>query len=188
MRRAPPDFRRQVVAGLAQRFDRGGKQQRLAHRDRFGLEALLACLGPEGAEVRWNHHPGDYLDISFFERGDLRREIVGQALEATGIDQLKTLLRQHRWEAELLVAPGIAVAIIGKQAADHFVRRHRAPHRTVGADHIFKAPEKVVGPLEALIRLATPGEKPRLPWRHRGDARNLVDFALIGHGIGGFRG
>ncbi|MNR09338.1 hypothetical protein D3C85_1255340 [compost metagenome] len=46
----------------------------------------------------------------------------------------------------------------------------------------------MVRPLKALLRLAAPGKEPRLPRSHRGDARNLVDFALVGNRVGGFRG
>ncbi|MNF60731.1 hypothetical protein D3C84_423530 [compost metagenome] len=149
---------------------------------------MLPGLGPERAQVRRDDHAGDDLDVGLFERGNLRGKIIGQALKATRVDQLKALLRQYRRETELLVAPRIAVAVIGEQAADDFVGRHRPPHGAVSTDHIFQAPEKVVSPFETLLRLAATGKEPRLPRRHRGDARDFVDFALVGHRVGGFRG
>ncbi|MDT4840122.1 hypothetical protein FQZ97_739340 [compost metagenome] len=188
MVRAPPDFRGQVVPGRAQRLHRGGEQQRLAHRHHLRPEALLARLGPEGGEVRRDHHAGDDLRLGLAERGNLRGEVIGQALEAPRIDQLEALLRQHRREAQLAVAPGVAVAVVGEQPADHLVARQFLPHRGVGADHVLQAPEEVVGPLEALRRIAAAGEEPRLPRRDGGDARHLVDLALVGHRVGGFRG
>ncbi|MCY1273851.1 hypothetical protein D9M70_224650 [compost metagenome] len=188
MVRAPPDFRGQVVPGRAQRLHRGGEQQRLAHRHHLRPEALLARLGPEGGEVRRDHHAGDDLRLGLAERGNLRGEVIGQALEAPRIDQLEALLRQHRREAQLAVAPGVAVAVVGEQPADHLVAAHAAPHGGVGGDHVFQAPEEVVGPLETFLRLAATGEEPGLPGRHGGDAGDFVDLALVRHRVGGFRG
>ena len=52
---------------------------------------------------------------------DLGGEVVGQVLVAAGIGELVAELGEHRREADIRVAPGIAVAIIREQAADALV-------------------------------------------------------------------
>ena len=150
MRRRPPDFRRQVVAGLAERLQRHREQDAFADADRLRLEALLVGLRPEGGEVGRQHDAGDDLDIAALEGGDLRREIVGEVLVAAGIDQRKAVLGQHRREADIGIAPGIAVAVIGEQAADHLVGVELVPHVGEDGDHVLEAPEIVEGVLERL--------------------------------------
>ena len=112
MVRAPPDLGREVVAGIAQGLDGDGEQQRLADGGTLRAIALLARLGPEGRPVRRDDDTGDDLAFRFLELRDLRGEIVGQVLVAAGIDEAVALLQQNRREAELGVAPGIAVAIV----------------------------------------------------------------------------
>ncbi len=103
------------MATLAQRLHRRRKQQRLGQRHHLRLEALLTRLIPERGEIRRDDHPpGDDLGISATKRRDLRTEIVGQILEATGVGELEALLGQDRRETDGGVTPGIAVGIIGK--------------------------------------------------------------------------
>ena len=84
----------------------------------FGLKPCWPAWRPEGGEVRRDHHAGDDLGIRRLEGGDLRREIVGQRLVAAGIGEREAGVGQRLGEAELRVAPGIAVGIVGEQAAD----------------------------------------------------------------------
>ena len=89
-----------------------------------------------------------------------------------------------RRQAVHRVAGGDAVGIVGQHHADDLVGRQRQPHlgEHVG-DHV-EAPEEVVGPLEALLRVALAAEEPGLPRIVRGDAGHAGEFALVGHRIG----
>src|SRR5919106_2687635 len=60
--RRPPDLGRHAVAELAERLDRAGEQQRLAHAGHLGAKALLGGLLPERRPVRRDRHAGDDLD------------------------------------------------------------------------------------------------------------------------------
>ena len=86
---APPDFRAQPVAPIAQRRHRRGEQQRLADGHDFRLEALLRRLRPEGREVGRDHHTGHDLDIGLLERRDLGAEVGRKRLIAAGIEQVE---------------------------------------------------------------------------------------------------
>ena len=97
------------------------EQDRLADRGGSRLEALLQRLLPECCEVGRKHHTRDDLAARVLEGGNLGREVICEVLIAAGIDELVALLLEHRREAHLLVAPGVAVAVIGKEAADRFV-------------------------------------------------------------------
>src|ERR1700733_10716113 len=152
MVRRPPDFRRQVVAVLAQSLDGDREQDRFADRSGLRLEALLLRLIPEGGEIGRQHHAGDDLAFAFLEGGDLGTEIVGQVLIAARIGELVAELLEYRRKADLLVAPGVAVAVIGKQASDRFVGLQLSPHIGEHRDHVFESPEEVIGVVERFPR------------------------------------
>ena len=193
MVRRPPNFRGKIVAVLAQRFDRDREQNGLADRSNLRLEALLRRLVPEGGEIGRDHHAGDDFAIRLFERGDLRREVVGEILIAAGIGQREAELVEDRREADLLAAPGVAVTIIGEQSADRFVGADLLPHVGEDADDVFETPEEMIRVVEGLPRrraagrIGLPADEVRLPRRDRRDARHLLDFALRGDRVGGFR-
>ena len=83
---------------------------------------------------------------------DLRREVVGQVLIAAGIGERVALLGQHRREADLRIAPGIAVAVIGEQPADLLVGLDLGPHVGEDGNDVFQPPEEVIGVVERLPR------------------------------------
>ena len=185
MMRRPPDFAGEPVAAFAQRVDDGGEQQRLADGDDLRLEALLRRLRPEGREVGRDHVAGDDLRAGRLERRNLRGEIVVHELIAAGIDELEPALGKRRREPDVGIAPGIAVGVVGEQPADHLVGRQFVPQRQEGGDHVFQAPEEMIGPGEALLRVALAAEEIRLPRAVGGDAGHLVDLGLVGDRIGG---
>ena len=168
-----------------------GNRMRLADRGHLGLEALLQRLLPEGGEVGRQHDAGEDLAAGVLEGGDLRREVVGEVLVAAGIGELVALLRQHRREADLLVAPGIAVAVVGEQAADRLVGGDLAPHVGEDGDDVLEPPEVVIDVVERLpgrraaARIGLLADEPGLPRRHGGDARHLLDLALRADRVGG---
>ena len=184
MARRPPHLGGEVVAVLAQRLHRHREQDGLADRGGPWLEALLQRLLPEGREVRRQHDAGDDLAARVLEGGDLRREVVGEVLVAAGIDELVALFLEHRREAHLLVAPGIAVAVVGEQGADRLVGLDLAPHVGEDGDHVLEAPEVVIDVVEGLpSRRPARGvgllaDEPGLPGRLGRDAGDLLDFAL----------
>ena len=92
---------------------------------------------------------------------------------------------QRRRQAALLVAPGVAVGVVGEQAADHLVGRRAVPQREERRDDVLQAPEELIGPVEAFGRIALAAEEIRLPRAVGGDAGHLVDLGLVGHRIGG---
>ena len=179
--------RAHVVPGIAQRLDRTGEEQRLAHRRRLGPEALLRGLGPEGGEVRRQDDAGDDLDALVLELGDMGRKIVRQVLITARVDQGVAGAGERLGEAELGVAPGVAVAVVGEEAADHLVGLQLAPEVEEHADHVLQPPEIVVGPLEARRRIAAAAEEVGLPRAERRDAGDLVDLGLVGDRVGGLR-
>src|SRR5471032_1540658 len=71
---------------------------------------------------------------------NLRGEGVVHELIAAGIEQLVPGRGQGRRHPALRIAPGIAVGVVGEQAAHHFVGRQRIPQRQEGADDVFEAP------------------------------------------------
>ena len=81
---------------------------------------------------------------------DLRGEIVRQVLVAAGVGQLVAELREHRREADGSVAPGVAVAVVGEEAADLLVGFDLPPHVGVDGDDVLEAPEEMVGVFERL--------------------------------------
>src|SRR5712671_4654672 len=184
MVRRPPHFRRKVVAVLAERLDRDREKDRLSDRGDLRPEALLQRLFPERREVGWQYDAGDDLGVGTLERADLRREIVGEILVATGVGELVAGFLQHRRESDLLVAPGIAVAVVWKQTANRFVGRHLAPHVRKDRDNVFEPPEEVIGVIEILpcrrpaSRIGLAADEPRLPRRYRRDAGHLLALAL----------
>src|SRR6185436_16915225 len=121
MRRRPPDFGGQAIAEIPECLDGGGEQQRLAQGDHLWPEALLPCLRQEGFGVGRDYHPGDDLDTVFLESGDLCREIVVHILEAARVKQRESFLCERSGESPFLVTPGVAVAVVRKQAADLLV-------------------------------------------------------------------
>src|SRR5262245_11119759 len=167
MLRRPPDLGRHAVAEVAQRLDRAREQQGLAHRGDLWSESLLRGLLPEGRPVRRQRHARDDLDLLVLERRDLRRVIVGQVGIAPGVDHLVAGLAERRREPALLVAPGVAVAVVGPERADDLAGRHGVPHVDEHADDVLEPPEVVIGPLEAGLGLAPAAEEPRLPRTHR---------------------
>ena len=54
-------------------------------------------------------------------------------------------------------------------------------------DDVFQAPEEVIGPVEALGRIALAAEEPGLPRHDARNARQLVELARIAHRIRGLR-
>src|SRR6185295_10906159 len=124
----PPDLGREIVAGLAQGFDGLRKKERLADRSQLRREAKLLGLAPKSGESRRNHDAGHDLALRRLEGADLRREIVGQILIAARIGELVTKLYKHRREADRLVAPGIAITVIGEESAHALVGLNLLPH------------------------------------------------------------
>ena len=109
-----------------------------------------------------------------------------------GSVSLYPCLAQDGRKADHLVAPGIAVAIVGKQRADRFVGRDLAPHAGENADDVFQAPEVMECVVERLPALGIAGiglarDEIGLPGRHRRDAGNLLQLALGRHRIVGLR-
>ena len=131
--------------------------------------------------------------LRVLERGDLRREIVGQVLVAAGVEQFVAELVERRREAHLFVAPGVAVAVVREQRADYLIRVQLAPHVGEDADHVFEPPEVVIDVIEGLPCgrptrwVCLLADEPGLPRRERGDARDFLDLALGANGIGGLR-
>ena len=175
------------MSGVAQRLDRDREEQRLAHRRRLGPEALLRRLGPECGEVRRQHDAGDDLGTVILELGDLGREIVRQVLVTARIDQGIAGGGEGLGEAQLGIAPRVAVAVVGVEPADHLVGLDLAPEVEEDRDDVLQPPEIVVGPLEALRRIAAATEEVGLPRAKRGDAGDLVDLRLVGDRIRGLR-
>ena len=122
MGRAPPDLRGQTVAQVAQCFDRAGEQQRLAQRDDLRLEALLARLGQKGLGIGRDDDAGDDLDAILLEGSDLGTEVLRAILKTAGVDEREAHGSQRLRKAQFLVAPSVAVAVVGEQAADFLVR------------------------------------------------------------------
>src|SRR6516164_2482614 len=114
MARRPPDFRRQIVALVAERRDRDREEDRFPDRGSPWSQALLARLVPEGGEVGRQDHAGDDIRLGSLESSNLGRKIVREILVAARIGEFVAELVEDRGEADLLVAPGIAVAVIGK--------------------------------------------------------------------------
>src|SRR5450756_865473 len=109
------------------------------------------------------------------------------AFKAAGVNELEPALGKRRREPDVGIAPGIAVGVVGKQPTDHLVGRQFVPQRQEGADHVFQTPEEMIGPGEALLRIALAAEEIRLPRTVGGDAGDLVDLGLVGDRIGGVR-
>src|SRR5881296_921056 len=185
--RRPPDLSGHAVTQVAQCLDRARKEQRLADGGDLRTEALLSGLLPERRPVRRDRHAGDDLDLFPLEGRDLRGEVVGEVRIAPGVDDLVAGLGQRGRKPALLVAPRVAVAVVGPERSHDLVRLHRVPHVDEDADDVLEPPEEVIGRLEADVRLAAAREEPRLPRTHGGDGGRAVDLALIGHGIGRLR-
>jgi hypothetical protein len=133
---------------------------------------------------------GTPVTISTFSRLNVEiwaEKSSGEIRVAAGIHDLVAGLPERAWEALLLVAPGIAVAIVRPEGADYLGGLDRVPHVDEDPDDVLQPPEEVIRRLEPGVRLAAAGEEPRLPRAHRGDARRAVHLALIGDGIGGLR-
>ena len=183
----PPDLDRQAVGTVAKRGHRLREFARLGNRHDLRVKALLGSLRPECRQIRRYDHAGDYVDTGALEGRNLCGEIVGHRLEAPCIDQLITKLVEHRRKAQFRIAPGIAVGIIRPQRADNLVGVEMAPQPGEGGNHVLKAPEEMVGPLEANRRIALATEEMRLPGRVVGDAGHTIEFGLAGNRIGGVR-
>jgi hypothetical protein len=142
-----------------------------------------ACF-QKGRPVGRDGHAGDDLGVGRLELGDLGGEVLGAVLVAARVDDLVALLGEDRREAQLLVAPGVAVAVVGPQRRHHLVVADLAPHVGEHRDDVLKAPEEVVGPGERLLGVALAAEEPRLPGGDAGDAGDAVGLALVGHWVG----
>src|SRR5262249_27071757 len=118
-------------------------------------------------------------------RRNLGGEVVVHKLVAAGIGEFVAGLRQGRRQAALRIAPGIAVGIVGEEAAHHLVGRRLIPQRQERADHVLEPPEEVIGPGEALGGITVAAKEIGLPRAVGGDARHLVDLGLVGYWIGG---
>jgi len=114
---------------------------------------LLSRLRPEGAKVRRDHHACYDLAVCIAERRNLVGEIIRQRLVTARINQIIARIRKRWWQAKLWIAPCVAVRIIREQATNVFRNAALAPDIQKDADDILKAPEKVVGALEALRRI-----------------------------------
>src|SRR5262249_58854372 len=99
--------------------------------------------------------------------------------KAAGIDDLVAGLGERRRKAALLVAPRVAVAVVGPDRAHRLVGLHRVPHVDEDADDVLEAPEEVIGRLESDFGLAAAPEEPRLPRTHRRDGGRAVDLTLV---------
>ena len=139
---------------------------------------MLPRLREEGLGVGRDHHAGDDVG-NLLERRDLRGKIVVHVLETAWVDQREALRLQRLRKAALLVAPGIAVSVVGEEATDLLVGGYRLPAGEEVADHVFEAPEEVIRPLEALARVPVATEEPRLPGHDRGDAGHFVELAGV---------
>jgi hypothetical protein len=117
----------------------------------------------------------------------LRGEVFRERVEAAGIDRLVAALGEHRRHAVTGVAERVAVGIVRPQATDDFVGRKLVVHVDESRDQRLGAPEEMIGPLEALGRIAFAAEEIRLPRRVGGDARHLVDLAGVGDRVHGVR-
>src|SRR4029079_2030680 len=166
----PPDLAAQPIAAFAQRLDDRREQQRLANGDDLRPEALLCRLRPERREVRRDHVAGDNVRAGRLECRDLRREVAVHELIASGVAQLVTGLCQCGRQPKVWITPGIAVGIIWKKTADHLVGRELVPQREERCDDVLQSPEEMVGPGEALLRVAFAPEEIGLPGAIRGDA------------------
>ena len=188
----PPDLRRQPERVLVRRHG-AREEQRLAERDGDGLQPLLLGLGPEVAEVRRREHAGDDLHALVLEGVDLRRVVAAAEREAARIDDGEALLLQRGREADVGIAPGVAVGIVGPQAADDGPRLEVAPHAGEDLDDVLEAPEEVVVPRRGQRRLDVRTELPadaevvRLPRRVVRQHRDLVVGGLLHDGDGGVR-
>src|SRR5271157_3568769 len=186
-RRSPPELLRQAGSDVPQRFHRRGDRVGFAHRDHLRTEALLVRLGPEILEVRRDRHAADDLDALLLVGGDDGAEVLLKRLEAAGIEDAITQLGKHRRNAQLGVSPSVAVAVVGEEKTNLVVRRHLRPDAGKYFYDVLDAPEVVIGPLEALGRVAAAAEEPRLPGRRGRNARHAVEFALVANRVGVFR-
>ena len=172
--RRPPCLLCQAFACLAQGFDSGRKGQRLADGHDFRLESLLARLSPEVLEVRRRGHAADDLDVRLLEGRDLRTEVRLERLISPRVDNGVALFLERRGQTQLAVAPGVAVTVVGEQEAHNLVGRDVLPDVGEHRDDVFQAPEEVVRPFEALLRIAAAAEEPRLPGTRGRDAGHPV--------------
>ncbi len=188
----PPDLRREIVAGLAQGFEGLRKQERLADRSHLRRKAELLSLGPKSGEIRRDNDAGHDLALRGLEGVDLRREIIGEILIAAWIGELVTQFFKHRREAYRLVAPGVAIPVIGKESAHALVGLDLLPHVGVDRDHVLQPPEEMEGVVERLpgfwvARVGLLTDEPGLPGSNGGDAGSFFRFARGRHRIGGLR-
>jgi hypothetical protein len=107
---------------------------------------------------------------------------VVSVLVAARIGELVAELGEHRREADVGVAPGIAVAVIGEEPTDAPVGIELRPHVGEDGDDILETPEEVIGVVERLPGAGIAGvallaDKPWLPRRHRRQAWNAFGFA-----------
>ena len=139
----------------------------------FGLKPCCSACFQNVVKSGGSTTPVTISQLADLERADLRREIVGEVLIAAGIGELVAALLEHRREADVLVAPGIAVAIVRKQPADGFVGRDLAPHVGEDGDDVLEPPEEMIGVVEGLpgrrtaAGIGLPADEPGLPRRHR---------------------
>ena len=156
------------MPGVPQRLDRLREEDRLADGCSLGGEALLLGLSPEGGEVWRDHHAGDDFHARRLENVDLAGKIVRQVLVATRIGQRLALCRQDRRDADVRIAPSIAVAVIGKQTADRLVGGQLSPHAGENGDEVLQPPSEVIGVVErcpgaGVSGVALLAEEPGLP-------------------------
>src|SRR5262245_26477630 len=105
-----------------------------------------------------------------------------QRLEATRIEEPESVFAQLGRQR---LSPRVGVRVVGEDAADDTVRLELPPHADKGGNGILETPEEVIGPFERLVGLAASHEEPGLPRRDRGNARDLVELALVRYRIVG---
>ena len=104
-----------------------------------------------------------------------------------GSKMSKSHFLQLRRQADVGIAPGIAVAVVCEEKSDLLVGVDLIPDRGEHHEDVFDAPVVVVGPLEALRRIAAAAEEPGLPGRRCGDAGHAVELALVADRVRVFR-
>ncbi len=144
------------------------------------MEILLRGLRPERGEVWRQRDADDDLDVLLLELTDDRREVVGQHLEPSGIDDRVTSRRGTGRKACVGVGERVAVGIVRAQEADHLVRLRGIPDLDEDADELLGAPEEVIRPLEPDRRIPATREEVGLPRSECREARHTVGLALVG--------
>ena len=82
---------------------------------------------------------------------------------------------------------GLAVVVVRPERADHLVGRHLVPGGEIGLGEVGGAEEEMIGPVEALLRIAAAAEEIGLQRRVVGQAGHAGEFRLVGDRIDSFR-